>query len=161
MYSRVENTLCASIKFTKEKKQNFLSTSKFPRILGGMGCVLKNTNWWNTLAAFHTSMHLPLLSQCAAANMFILILQASSHLWFDHLKNGAKEKKQHEMDGLQGQSSVELICPGRYSVTRNDRVHGRRAYTLELNKQRWKEFENKIVETNKIIRSLEDIISLI
>lgn len=48
-------------------------------------------------------MHLPSLGQCAARNLFLLILHASFNLWFDHFKNGAKEKKQHEMDGLQGQ----------------------------------------------------------
>lgn len=99
----------------------------------GNGYELKNTNWWNTLVAFPTSIHLPLFSQGTAANVFILILQASFHLYFDHLENGAKEKKQHEMDGLQGQGGVVLLSPGRRSVTRNDRVHERRANMLELN----------------------------
>lgn len=48
-------------------------------------------------------MHLQLLSQCTVANVFIIIVKALFLLGFDHLKNEAKEKKQHEMDGLRRQ----------------------------------------------------------
>lgn len=65
-------------------------------------------------------MHLQWLSQCAAPNLFILVQQASFHLWFDHLENGAKEKKKHEIDGWEGQGGIKLICLGRHSVTQND-----------------------------------------
>lgn len=127
--------LGALLPLSGEKKKSSLkpklSLRKVPcrgvGLFRGAGCVLKNADWWNTLAVFHTSVHLPFLSQ--AAKLFISFQRALYGFIYNLVKH---EEPQNNLSvlhpGVLCRTNDEAGLPG-ITVTRKS-IHPLECFIL-------------------------------